>query len=269
MARTITEIHNELLAAKAAESDLDGLTSTSNAAIWRLMLYVVAVSINIQEQLHDVFKSEVETSLLVKNGNLKWYQFEILKWQFGYGLVWDGNGFVYDEVDEAAKLATQVSVTEVVEGSFPVLLVKVATGEIGSLTALSEVKLASLTAYVEQKKIAGTKIRLTSNDADLLKIYLEIYYNPLFDLSEVSTNVEFTITNYIQALPFDSNLYLSKLIDKIQAVEGVNDVKFTSASATYGVVPYTSFDRVYSSNAGYMIIDNNFPLSNTLTFITD
>ena len=269
MSRTIEDIYNQLLLSKENESNLDGLTSTSTSAIGRSLLYVVAVAMNMQEQLFDVFKSEIETKIQIKNGNFKWYQAEILNWQFGYGLQWNGNGFDYSKVDEAAKLATQVSVTEVVEGSFPVLLVKVATGEIGSLTALSEVKLASLTAYVEQKKIAGTKIRLTSNDADLLKIYLEIYYNPLFDLSEVSTNVEFTITNYIQALPFDSNLYLSKLIDKIQAVEGVNDVKFTSASATYGVVPYTSFDRVYSSNAGYMIIDNNFPLSNTLTFITD
>lgn len=269
MARTIDTIYNELLAAKADESSLDELTSTSNAAIWRLVLYVVAFAMNMQEQLRDVFKSEVESSLLVKNGNLKWYQAEILNWQFGDGLVWNGNGFEYSEIDETARLASQVSVTEIVEGSFPVLLVKAAKGEVGSLEALSESELSSLTTYVEQIKIAGTKVRVSSNDADLLKIYFDIYYDPLYDVSDVRANVEATITNYIQTLPFDSNLYLSKLTDEIQKVEGVNDVHFTSAAATFGAVPYTSFDRVYSSNAGYMIIDDNFPLSNSLTFIAE
>jgi hypothetical protein len=45
MARSIEEIYNEMLAEKANHSQLDSLTSTSQAAVWRGLFWVVAFGI--------------------------------------------------------------------------------------------------------------------------------------------------------------------------------------------------------------------------------
>ena len=49
MARTIQEIKAEIIAKKEAESALNGLTSTSSTAIWRVWVDVFAIIINIHD----------------------------------------------------------------------------------------------------------------------------------------------------------------------------------------------------------------------------
>ena len=63
MARTITEIFNDMVARKDAEASLSGLTSASQSAIWRLLFWVQAQSINLFEQLMDALKVEIQTML--------------------------------------------------------------------------------------------------------------------------------------------------------------------------------------------------------------
>jgi hypothetical protein len=74
MARTVAQWHTILINAKASESALSGLTSTSAVAIWRLMLYVVAVAMNVLDNLFDLFKADVLGLLATKKAHtLKWY----------------------------------------------------------------------------------------------------------------------------------------------------------------------------------------------------
>ena len=60
MARSITTIQNEIIAAKTADSNLNSLNSPSAVAIWRLWSRIIAGAIETQEQLWDVFKAELE-----------------------------------------------------------------------------------------------------------------------------------------------------------------------------------------------------------------
>lgn len=266
MARTISEINEDILTAIAATSGLTGLTSTSNAAIYKLLAYVVAVAIHVFEGLQDVFKAEVETIAAdAVGGSLRWYKSQVFKWQYDDILEWVDDKFQYDVDDEAARIVTQCSVVETGRQ----LTVKVAKGETGSLEALSSDEKTSLLAYLNNIKVAGTTIVLTSESADDLKFYASIYYNPIKSLATVQDAVETAIENHLQSLSFDAVLKVSTLIDIIQSVEGVTDIVFESASAKYGSNSYVSFNRVYGSNAGYLTIDSAFPLSSTITYIAE
>ena len=78
MARTLTQIQSELLAAKAAEPKLDALDSPSNFAIWRLWLYVVAMAVWTLEQLFDRHKTEIEARLAQNIfGSAEWFVLQI------------------------------------------------------------------------------------------------------------------------------------------------------------------------------------------------
>jgi len=263
MSRSINQIQTEIINSVYDSPELNGLTSSSKTAIWRAMTYVVAVAIFVFEGLQDVFKSEIEE--IASNaigGSLRWYKVQTLKWQYNHTLVENGASFGYEIDDETARIVTQVACVETGRQ----ITVKVAKGATGSLEALSSAEKASLLAYLEDMKVAGTSIVLTSEDADALKIYYRVYYDAIKDLSIVQADVESVINNALQTLPFNAELKLSAITDKIQVVSGVTDVAIVSASAKYGANPYVNISRKYQSNAGYLSIDAAFPLSSTITY---
>ena len=110
--------------------------------------------------------------------------------------------------------------------------------------------------------------------ADLLKLFYKIYYNPLVLapdgslLSEASTfPVQNTINSFIKSLQFNGEFNLTALTDALQKTEGVVDPVLTSAEAKFGSYQYQPIVDFYVANAGYLKIDTDFPLSNTLTYI--
>ena len=60
MARTIAEIQGEMIAQKEVTPELDGLTSNSSTAIWRLLFYICAVAIKVVEDLFEVHDAQIE-----------------------------------------------------------------------------------------------------------------------------------------------------------------------------------------------------------------
>lgn len=266
MARTISEIQAEMLSEKDNQTALSDLNSTSNTALWRLMFYVVAVAIHVFEGLQDVFKLEMEA---IANdaigGTLRWYKKHTLEWQYNHNLEWIDDKFQYNTDDKNARIVTQVSAIETGKQ----ITIKAAKGETGNLTPLSIEEKTSLLSYLNEIKVAGVDIVLTSENADDLKVYYTVYYNSIKSQTSIQTNVESVIDNVLQTLPFDAILKVSALTDAIQEVEGVTDVVFTSASAKYGSNTYEDFSRIYQSNAGYLKIDNAFPLSATINYIPE
>lgn len=75
MARTITDIQNEILTAKQNEPELAELNSTSKTAIWRLWVYITAFVIHTLELIFDKHKSEVSEALRqLKPHTARWYR---------------------------------------------------------------------------------------------------------------------------------------------------------------------------------------------------
>ncbi len=284
MAREIKTIYNEMIAEKATMSSLNGLqpstdtatnllndlSSGSKVARWRLLFYVIAVGIWIHEKIFDTHKADIEkraAELYV--GTVVWYHAQCFLFQFGDTLTWNGTKYNYPTITPANQIIKRASVTEV-SGQLVVKVAKLS----GSLPVkLTTTELSAFTAYLTLIKFAGTNTAVVSRDADLLKIYYTVKYDPLVLSASgelLSTAgvypVQDAINNYIQNLPFDGNLNLTQLTDEIQKAQGVIDPVIGLAEAKYGTLPYSTIVNNYNADAGHMAIDAAFPLSTTITY---
>lgn len=282
--RTISEIYNSMITEKetfsslndltpapdTAQTFLTNLTSSSKVAVWRLMFWVVAVAIWSHEQIFEIFKTEIITlgnSLIT--GTRNWYRLQAEAFQYGDALTWNTTKlkFEYPTGSTGAKVVKHASVIEAVG----ILRIKVAKDDgSGGLTPLSSPEKTAFETYINQIKFAGTSVSVVNLNADLLKLQIDIYYNPLLItsigesiLSSGVFPVRNAINNHLIDLPFDGTFNLTKLTDAIQNVEGVIDVVVNNSEAKSGSNPYVATGQNYVANAGYLEIDPTFPLSST------
>lgn len=286
MARTITTIYDSLIAEKNSNSVLSALqpsvddaqtllsdlTSTSKVARWRLMLWVVAFGIWIHEALWDETKKEIEQiAANVVPGTTRWYARIALQFQLGYQLLYLNDKFQYAQVDANAQIVKRAAAIDL-NGQ---VLIKVAKIVSNQVTPLTTTELAAFEAYINQIKYAGVATIIVSRNADLLKLVANVYYDPqVLDangqiINTASKPVEDAINAYVSGLPFNGELLLSKLVDAIQAAQGVKDVVIVSAHSKVGTGPYNPIAVSYTSDAGHMAIDPANPLTSTITYIAD
>lgn len=230
MARRIEDIEQEILHAKDNEPALSGLNSTSKSAIWRLWVYIVSVAIWTLEKLFDQHKQEVDTRLSeLKPHTARWYRNKALAFQYGFDLQTDSdqfNNIGKTEADiEASKIVKYSAVIEL-ENSGQ-LIVKIATEKACKLSPISDTQLSAFKAYISEIKDAGVRLSVINYLPDRLLLNLIIYYDPLvLDSNGVhrltaEKPVERAIEQYMKELPFNGELVLAHLIDKLQQVEGV------------------------------------------------
>lgn len=278
MARTINEILEQIVEAKeriqeiynaitgdvADDATLAVLDSPSKTATWRLWAYIQAVCFFIHEALWHIFKVEIEDIVAKAIPMTKrWYRDKILEFQYGDDLLFIDYVPQYAVVDESKQIVAQCAI---VEGMFNRLLVKVAKEENGELVALDGLELQGVLAYINAIKAAGTTIQVVSLNADLLRIYAEVHYNPVFILGQVQADVESAIVEFIAHLPFNSELLLSQLTDVVQLVDGVIDVKLNKLEASQGGA-FIEAQRAYDSVAGYAKVDESTPLNSSIAYI--
>ncbi len=269
MARTITEIRDIMLAEKAAQSALDDLTSTSVTAIWRLIFYIVAVCIWSLEKLYDIFKLEVADTIARKNPHqARWYVEKAKEFQYGYTPVaekdyYDNTGIAPDVV-LASQIIAYAALVEL-----PFIRLKVAKKVGANLAPLSAPELAAFVAWVLRFKDAGVKLKtstITSTAPDNLKLILRIKYNPLVLNSTggrldatTATPVPDGIKAYLankSSEDFNGLFSAQKLIDAIQAIDGVEDLSVDSMQKKYGALPFTAVDIDFIPDSGYLVIED-------------
>jgi hypothetical protein len=251
---------------------LDDVTSTSKVANWRLILWICAFGIWTHEKLWDVFQTTfLATAEGLIPGTLQWYVNETKAFQYGDDLVWDGDKYEYEDTvsaeAEAKRIITQAAAVE----SNRQLIIKVAKGEIGSLTVLTTDEENAYSGYLEQIKFAGTGTTIINSVADDMKVQLIVTYDPLVlsdDGELLSTPgtypVNDAITNYLQEIPFNNEFTVAAMIDAIQAVSGVLNVTCKLCFARSGAAAYEDIlateEENYNSYAGYIVIDSLYPL---------
>lgn len=263
MARTITQIQDDIINRIAGTTELAQLNSSSKVAVWRLWTYIVAVSIWALENLFDLHKSEVTTMINEKAPHsLRWYANKARAFQYGSELAYEA-----DYYDNTALTEDQVAEQQIIAFSAVVeqakgLRLKVARIVENDLNALDAQQLESFSTYMNRIKDAGvTPLIIESLPPDSLKLELVIYYNPLVLGSDGSrldgTNpdpVGNRVREYLKNLPFNGTLVLAYLIDALQQVDGVVIPHIVHAEAKYGELPYTAFDVKYNPDAGYLRI---------------
>ena len=248
MARTVTEIFDEIISTKEADAALAGLTSSSATSIWRLWAYITAVVLNIHENLFDLFTAEVDAKIASQqSGTPSWYVSRVKEFQLGDQVQVIDGVVTYPVVDELKQIVTLASYAE---GAGAITL-KIAKGAAGSEAALTAQELSQVENYMERIKFAGTDLTIVSNNADTLELTAEVFYDGINDPAIIQANVEAAITNYLRNIDFDGKVYVNKIIDAITAVDGVLDVEVTDATANAGGA--TPFTRVYQTVAGYIV----------------
>ncbi len=269
MARSINTIYQLIIAEKESRTELDGLTSNSVTAIWRLWAWVTAAVLYTIESMWDLFKVEIETILQsLKPGTLLWYKETVKAFQYGDALVWSDGHYIYATIDATKCIVAQCSVTEGNGG----LVIKVAREVSGELQPLTLVQQSALQAYISQIKYAGTKVSLVNSNANLLRISATVYYDPLVlgpdgtDLSDATKPVELAISSYLRNLPFNGRLKRTAMESAILAVEGVADVKITLLKQKYGSGSYADIDVSHVPESGYFKIDPSYPVNGGLTY---
>ncbi|MDO7877391.1 hypothetical protein Q5H93_21800 [Hymenobacter sp. ASUV-10] len=272
MARSIATIQAEMAAARAARAELAGLSSPSATSIYRLMEFVVAASIWAFETILDRFRDEVAGIIArAPAGTPLWYADRALEFQLDDELVILPSGKPgYGDGGTGARIVTRATAKEASTGK---LFVKVAKdgATAGTLAALSNDELVQVRGYMDRLKFAGTRLEVVSREADRLLVLGTIYYDPLLPLATVRANAVAAVQGYLAALDFDGQVYVSKLVDALQAVAGVRDVEMVSVAARVGVAAPVAIPRVYETAAGYIVPEDTpgLTLLDTLTFVPD
>jgi hypothetical protein len=287
MARTVKYWYDVMIAEKntmsnlsvyqptvdSAQTLLTDLKSTSKVARWRLIFWCIAVCAWTLENVYDLFILTLEAlAQRAKHGLLPWYPIHAKTFQYGDSLVFQGGEWVYPVIDETKQIVTRASAKDIPNK----VVLKVAKSVADVNTKLSAPELAAFTLFINQTKPAGIQVDIISNDADELRLYLTVNYDPLVLDSTgqlISTPgvypAEDASNEYIKTLndDFKGIFELMTLIDYLQTATGVASAYVTNATSRYGVNPFVAFTERYEANAGHLIIDPSTPLSGTITYV--
>lgn len=229
MSRTIKEIYNEAIAERNRRLELTEFASDSKMSVMNGILWVVAAVIYSFESLLDVFAVDISEAINGRiNGTPAYYANSLLQYQQGDELTVreDGLAFGYANIDETKRIVTQVSYMESTDDRNldSKLILKVATGAKGSLSAIPPKELAPINAYINKLKFAGTRVEVISTKGDVLIPRLTVFHDGAVPESEVYDSIEEQLNAYMMDIDFDAAVYVSRLTDAIRRAKHVTDV---------------------------------------------
>lgn len=277
MARTINDIKTIITSTYVAEMANAGVTvdptTWSVVNLQRLIIYIFSVCQFVLENLFDVFKSEVNTTIKnLKPGTKSWYKTMVLNFQYGYDLpvdsdTYDNTGLTQAEIDDS-KIVKYVAVTDRGE----IVTIKVAKLSGTDLVPLSSGELAALQAYVAKIKYGGVFISIINEPADSLKLNITINYLPMIldsngiNISSGFETVKIAIDTYLKNIDFDGQFAPQDLVDALQKVEGVNYAtpSLVQVKADAGA-SYENVEVYYNPAAGYLRFIN--PTHLNITYV--
>jgi len=280
MARTIKDIYNALNVSKASMQELHDyvlstdypgtiqdtaetlaidVKSNSKVAVWRLWLWIMAVASWTIENLFDTHKSEITGILSTQRPHtLRWYSEQSKLFQYGYPMVWTGTQYQYETDDPESRIVKYAAASEQ-NGKVILKVAKETSGVKGPLSAIQK---STFEEFWSKWKDAGVKMEVVSQAADVLKVSITIIRDRLVLnasnklLRDNTINpITTAIANFGSNLEFDGILRLSKLVDAIQAAEGVIDVKLAGAWHKPAGGSYTAVDLFVESVAGYFTVN--------------
>jgi hypothetical protein len=266
MARTINEIYDAIIAEKETRTNLEGLTpvsdtstqllddlnSDSKVAIWRLWAYITAVAMHVHEVLWDIFKADIEKiAASAPAGTPGWYHKKVLEYQHGDELVYVDQQYKYATIDLDNRIVARCAIDERADG---VVVVKVAKLDGTDLAPLSNDEKNGLISYVGKIKFAGTRSSVFTASPDVVNIVYNLYYDPIVPLVELQTAIDAAMINFSANMPFNGVLNVNKFTDALQAVNGVKDPVFVSATDTAAISgAITTFTIEHRPSAGYFV----------------
>jgi len=261
MARTIQQIQDQIIETKNSYSDLDGLNSPSQTAIWRLWTFIVAVSISFLEQIIDLFKVDIETKLTNRvAGTRNWISDNVRLFQYSLTdpqaiIISAGTYEIgYPVYNASYQIITQVALEVLTNNLVQIKVAKKSPPE--PLDALEKIALDS---YITEIMPAGIQTLLISENSDKIYMTGTVYYNGMYS-AIIQTNVESTINDYLENFPFGGRFVLTELIETLLQIDGVNDVKFTRVTARRDYTTFNTLtnEQIYVLEGSALDVNNRF-----------
>jgi hypothetical protein len=240
MARTVAEIKKTMTDAFLADETLRekyGLISSdtwsgsfSSVSLENIIFFIVAAATHVLELIFDQYLSDVSNKISdAVVASVPWYHSIALKYQKGDALVFNENTmqYIYENIDESKQIVKYAAVRD--KGTSVQILV---SGDNNGIPeALSNDDLTVFKNYMNRVKIAGVILNITSKESDKLLINATIYIDPLIldntgtSIANGNKPVEDAITLFLKSIIYGGIFNKTKLVDAIQAVEGVSDIE--------------------------------------------
>lgn len=281
MARSVAEIKKTMTDAFMADATIRekyGLSERdtfsgrfSSVSLENILFFILAGCYHVLEMIFDQHKADVEEKIaLAVVASVPWYYKMALAFQYGDSLVLNARTqqYEYAEVDESKQVVKYAAVRD--KGTSVQILVSGDSG--GSPVALSSDVLTVFKQYMNRVKVAGVILNITSKASDHVLIKATITIDPLVLneggelLSDGSKPVESAIKEHLKNIVYGGTFNKTKLVDAIQAVEGVTDVELQEVQyKADGTTNYALLTgNNYIGNGGSYIPDD---LENSLTYV--
>jgi hypothetical protein len=249
MARSIAQIKSQMIDAKNQELALQGLTSTSQTAVWNLILFITAGAINILEQLMDLFKSDIESQISHAIPNTpQWLQQQAFKFQY------DANNPqvlelvdlipTYPIINTNLQLLTRCSVSN---GNNKEVNIRVAKQNPPEKLITAE--RIALMSYFNVLGNAGITYNIISIDPDLIEIDADVFYDAQYS-AVIQSAINTALYSYLSSIDFNGYIYVTKIEDTIQAISGVKDIKINNIYVRASYETYANKHIIYSLSTG-------------------
>lgn len=207
-----------------------------------ILFEIIAFFHFVLESMFETHKSETyEAIASQKVHRAPEIRQRLLDFQYGFDLKPDtdtwNNGSATDEEIAQSKIIKYAAVVE--SDDEKRVICKIATETGGELTPITEEQLESVAAFVKEIKPPGVPYTVINYLPDLLRLNIRIFRDPLV-LTSTGTHrvtgarpVELALQEFMKELPFNGELRLQDLANKLEEVEGVNIVQIDSAETAW------------------------------------
>lgn len=236
----------------------------SKVSIEAVLVYVVAMASYICERIFAETRQEVSAAIDSHYiASLPWFQSIALDYQDGYNLVYDSKTFMfgYAQKDEEARIVKFAYARN--HNVDVVSWVRVFVSKDGK-EPLDEAELQRFSSYMQRRAPAGTNMQIISKKSDRLQINVQINYNPLLLKSDGSriegsgNPVKEAIQTYVDGIPYGGVFNKTRLVDALQAAEGVVDVILGDVYTAKDDTDFTLLQgNSYISSSGGLVVDSS------------
>lgn len=268
--KNFDEILNKIHQVKNDSPELAELTSTSKVSVWRNIVWIVAYMIDLLRQMFETHKTETYTAIAnQKRHKAADVRQRLLDFQLGFPLIPGTdqffNGSKSEEEIEASKIIKYAAVVESADEKR--VICKIATEIDDELAPIDENDLEAVAKYVKEIKPAGVPYTLINYLPDLLVLKIRIVRDPLVLNSngthrvDGSEPVKDALKEFMKELPFNGELVIQELANKLEKTEGVKIVSIDYAQTAW-INPetgnYNDFEGIdirKIAESGYFKID--------------
>lgn len=240
--KNFDEILNKIHQVKNDSPELAELTSTSKVSVWRNIVWIVAYMIDLLRQMFETHKTETYTAIAnQKRHKAADVRQRLLDFQLGFPLIPGTdeffNGSKSEEEIEASKIIKYAAVVESADEKR--VICKIATEIDDELAPIPEEHMEAVGAYVKEIKPAGVPYTLINYLPDLLVLKIRIVRDPLVLNSngthrvDGSEPVKDALKAFMKELPFNGELVIQELANKLEKTEGVKIVSVDYAQTAW------------------------------------